>query len=158
MVDPTAVTDDNRHAGFSTSSRSTNMFASLLQQPRLVNAVASASSSNQPHVPPQQQLPSNPHHNHPTTTNSSMNQGGNFTTTTANTNTTTMGPTTGSGHGSSMAPTDHHPINILQNNNNNTNTNTHPFDCFTGMGDATGDSDDTALQRWIDNMADEELS
>ena len=69
-----------------------------------------------------------------------------------------MGPTTGSGHGSSMAPTDHHPINILQNNNNNTNTNTHPFDCFTGMGDATGDSDDTALQRWIDNMADEELS
>ena len=56
MVDPTAVTDDNRHAGFSTSSRSTNMFASLLQQPRLVNAVASASSSNQPHVPPQQQL------------------------------------------------------------------------------------------------------
>jgi hypothetical protein len=32
------------------------------------------------------------------------------------------------------------------------------FDCFTGLGEAMGDSDDIALQRWIDNMAEEDLS
>jgi hypothetical protein len=32
------------------------------------------------------------------------------------------------------------------------------FNCFTGMGAVMGDSDDNALQRWIDRMAEEELS
>lgn len=30
--------------------------------------------------------------------------------------------------------------------------------CFTGMGAAIGEDDDTALQRWIDRMAEEDLS
>jgi hypothetical protein len=32
------------------------------------------------------------------------------------------------------------------------------FNCFSGMGAVMGDSDDNALQRWIDRMAEEELS
>jgi hypothetical protein len=32
------------------------------------------------------------------------------------------------------------------------------FNCFSGMGAVMGDSDDNALQRWIDRMAEEEFS
>jgi hypothetical protein len=33
-----------------------------------------------------------------------------------------------------------------------------PHNCFTGMGEVIGEEDDAALQRWIDRMAEEELS
>ena len=93
------------------------MFASLLQQPRIVNAVAappSASSLNQQPVQQPQSLVNN-HNNNNLSNTSTMN------TTPA--------------------------VNDIDN-----------FDCFTGLGEAMGDSDDTALQRWIDHMAEEELS
>lgn len=37
-------------------------------------------------------------------------------------------------------------------------TSAPEHNCFTGMGTASGEDDDTALQRWIDRMAEEELS
>jgi hypothetical protein len=88
--------------------QSTNMFASLLQQPRIVNQTLTMPSMNNQQALPQQQQPQQQLSN-----NNMPNQ-----------------------------------TDILNDN----------FDCFTGMGAAIGDSDDTALQRWIDHLADEELS
>ena len=115
MLDHSAPTGE--HSVTSATSRSNNMFASLLQQPRIVNAVVappSASSSNQQPVQQPQSLVNN-HNNNNLSNTSTMN------TTPA--------------------------VNDIDN-----------FDCFTGLGEAMGDSDDTALQRWIDHMAEEELS
>ena len=116
-----ALTGDG--SGNPTSSRSNNMFASLLQQPRIGTAVASL----------------------PMATSATSNVS-----------------STGISNHQPLQPSQQLTSDLSNYSGTRTLTDTtlndrKKFDCFTGMGEAMSESDDTALQRWIDRMAEEEL-